>query len=159
MSTSRTRIKCLGARCGARRGLTLLSIGEPIRASARVRWPPEAALYPTEATLSIEAFSALLELLGIVHDNHAADDPARTMALEARLRELVPEEELRALDGPDRTVTLEIEDAAALLHGLAYTEMMSVDLPWFDMVRWSVDFVTAQLRPLWTDEQWAAVGA
>ncbi len=35
------------------------------------------------------------------------------------------------------------------------TEMMSVDFPWFDMVRWSVDFITAELRPLWSDEEWA----
>ncbi|MEL7209339.1 MAG: hypothetical protein AAGK32_14075 [Actinomycetota bacterium] len=107
--------------------------------------------------LSVDAAAALLELLGIVHDNDATDDLARSTRLEALLRQRWTEDELLTLTGPDHPIRLDIEDAAALLGGLAYTEMMSSEFPWFDMVRWSVDFVTAQLRPLWTDQQWAAL--
>lgn len=58
-------------------------------------------------------------------------------------------------DGTDREIELEIEDAALLLEGLAFTEAMSVDLPWFDMVQWTVDFMTEQLRPAWTEDEWS----
>jgi hypothetical protein len=62
-----------------------------------------------------------------------------------------------AADGaPDevRTVELHIEDAELLLAGMAFTEMASVELPWFDMVRWTSDFVAGELRALWPEDTW-----
>jgi hypothetical protein len=47
-----------------------------------------------------------------------------------------------------------IDDASLLLQGMAFTEVMSADLPWIDMVRWVTDFVTTELRQHWTEEEW-----
>ncbi|MEM7342198.1 MAG: hypothetical protein AAF467_26395 [Actinomycetota bacterium] len=110
-------------------------------------------------TLSADAAGALLQLLGIIHDNGVSVDVARTATIETMIHSTWPLDELGRPVGPDRELELEIEDVAALFDGLAYTEMMSVDLPWFEMVRWSVDFMTAELRPLWTDDEWARLGA
>ncbi len=50
-----------------------------------------------------------------------------------------------------------IRDAALLLDGMAFTEAASADFPWIEMVRWTTDFVTSELRRHWTDEQWREV--
>lgn len=105
-------------------------------------------------TLSVEAAATLLQIIGIMDDNGVGALPGRTLTLEALLRSTWPGEELERLEGEDRTVDLELEDAALLLEGLAYTEAMSTELPWFDMVQWTVDFVTEHLRSPWTDEEW-----
>lgn len=115
-------------------------------------------MFPRQVTLSADAAGALLELLGILHDNGASADVARTATVETMLRTAWATDDHGRPEGPDRAVELEIDDVAVLFDGLAFTEMMSVDLPWIDMLRWSVDFMTAQLRPLWTDEEWAAYG-
>jgi hypothetical protein len=52
-----------------------------------------------------------------------------------------------------------IDDAALLLEGMAFTEIMSADFPWIDMVRWTTDFVTEELRQHWTDEEWRTYSA
>jgi hypothetical protein len=31
---------------------------------------------------------------------------------------------------------------------------MSVEFPFFEMVQWTSDFVTEELRQHWSDEQW-----
>ena len=53
-----------------------------------------------------------------------------------------------------RMFEMHIEDAELLLAGMAFTEMASAELPWFDMVQWTSDFVAEQLRGLWPDEVW-----
>ena len=55
-------------------------------------------------------------------------------------------EELSPGDGDERQMELSMEDVALILQGMAFTEVMSADLPWIDMVRWTSDFVTTQLR-------------
>jgi len=40
------------------------------------------------------------------------------------------------------------------LQGMAFTEVMSAELPWIDTVRWVTDFVTMELRQHWTEEEW-----
>ena len=57
------------------------------------------------------------------------------------------------------TVTLGIDDAALLLDGMAFTEIASADLPWIDMVRWTSDFVTSELRSHWSDAEWLEFSA
>jgi hypothetical protein len=32
--------------------------------------------------------------------------------------------------------------------------VMSADLPWIEMVRWTSDFVTSELRQYWTEDEW-----
>lgn len=110
------------------------------------------------ATLPIEAASAIRQILGILDDHNPSTehDGMRAALLEDRVYNTWTAEEWEQLTGPDRSIELEIEDAALLLDGLAFTEAMSVELPWFEMVRWTVDFITAELRPLWSDDEWAA---
>jgi hypothetical protein len=111
---------------------------------------------PRTVTLPPAAAAALLEVLGILGDNRATDDPGHLFDLAARIHEVWPEEELVTQEGPDRDVVLHVEDAELLIGGLAYTEVMSADLPWIDMVRWSVGFVAAELRGHWSDDEWRA---
>ena len=47
-----------------------------------------------------------------------------------------------------------IDDAALLLDGMAFTEVMSVEFPFFEMVQWTSDFVTTELRSHWTEDEW-----
>jgi hypothetical protein len=49
---------------------------------------------------------------------------------------------------------LGIDDAALLLQGMAFTEVMSQEFPWIDTVRWVTDFVTEELRKHWSEEEW-----
>lgn len=104
--------------------------------------------------LPIEAGAALRETIGILDDHFQADDPMRAALLEQRVWECWSNDEWDAMSGPDRSIEMEIEDAALILQGLAFTEVMSMDLPWFEMVQWTVDFMTAELRPMWTEEEW-----
>ncbi len=110
-------------------------------------------------TLPIEAGGALRQTLGILDDHMEAEDPYRAMALDQRLEELWSRDEWAAMSGPTREIQLELEDAALILQGLAFTEAMSVDLPWFDMVQWTVDFISAEIRPAWTDDEWRSIAA
>ncbi len=105
--------------------------------------------------LPIEAGQAMRQTIGILDDHGAADEPARATMLDYLVWQTWTNEEWESMVAPDREVELEIEDAALLLEGLAFTEAMSVDLPWFDMVQWTVDFMTEQLRPAWTEHEWS----
>jgi hypothetical protein len=51
-------------------------------------------------------------------------------------------------------VLLGIDDAELLLQGMAFTEVMSQDLPWIESVRWVTDFITEELRQHWTEDEW-----
>lgn len=105
-------------------------------------------------TLPIEAGAALRETLGILDDHHEAEDPYRSASLNFKLLEAWSEEEWTTLSADDRAIEFEIEDASLILQGLAFTEMMSAELPWSDMIRATVDFIVAELRPRWTEEEW-----
>jgi hypothetical protein len=114
---------------------------------------------PRAIPLSADAVDALLQILGIMGDQLWSGGPGdslsqgwdleRVMAVEYRLQSGQP--------GPDPTtsiVTLDITDVALLLEGMAFTEVASADLPWVEMVRWTSDFVTAELRHHWPEELW-----
>lgn len=119
---------------------------------------------PRSVPLSADAGAALRQILGIMTDQFMSGeawgwDLDHVLALEARLA--------LAFDAPsgddssddaEIIVELGIDDVALLLTGMAFTEMASVDLPWFEMVRWTSDFVTAELRHHWSEEEWAAFG-
>jgi hypothetical protein len=68
----------------------------------------------------------------------------RILDLEARL--MAPAE--------GEGVLLGIDDAALLLQGMAFTEVMSQELPWIESVRWVTDFITEELRQHWTEDEW-----
>ena len=122
---------------------------------------------PRRVTLSTEAAAALWQILGILFDSLTgasgpSDWPIDTehlVDLEGRMIGWWDPVELETGDGPDRDVELHIEDVALVLSGMAYTETMSADLPWFEMVRWTSDFVTAELRANWSDSEWAEFGS
>ena len=105
---------------------------------------------PRTIQLEPEAVMAMSQILGIMLDQ-MFDAETSTMwntehiiELEARL--VAPAE--------GEPIELGIDDASLLLQGMAFTEVMSEDLPWIDTVRWVTDFVTAELRQHWTDEEW-----
>jgi hypothetical protein len=107
---------------------------------------------------------ALGTILGIMSDQAMSGtaprwDLERLLELELRLGVVAG-----GVAAPDQlaelaAVTLGIDDAALLLDGMAFTEVASADLPWIEMVRWTSDFVTAELRSHWTDAEWLALTA
>jgi hypothetical protein len=105
---------------------------------------------PRLVVLEQDAVLALSQILGIMLDDlfDAADsrgwNSERILDLEARL--MAPAEE--------EGVLLGIDDAALLLQGMAFTEVMSQDLPWIESVRWVTDFITEELRQHWTEDEW-----
>jgi hypothetical protein len=105
---------------------------------------------PRLVLLEQDAVLALSQILGIMLDDllDGADSSGwnseRILDLETRL--MAPAEE--------EGVLLGIDDAALLLQGMAFTEVMSQDLPWIESVRWVTDFITEELRQHWTEDEW-----
>jgi hypothetical protein len=60
---------------------------------------------------------------------------------------------------PTSISVIGIDDVALLLDEMAYTEIASADLPWIDMVRWTADFVSTELRQHWSDDEWLSIAA
>lgn len=118
-----------------------------------MRCQHQRVIEPRDLRLEPEAVATLLQLVGIMTDQVMSGDMPR-WELDALMRlEVMLETSAMAGDAP---LTLGLDDVAMLLDGMAFTEMASVELPWFDMVRWTSDFITAELRGYWTDEQWRA---
>lgn len=105
---------------------------------------------PRVIRLDREATLALSQILGIMLDQLFELEASQGWStehiidLDARL--------VDSLEG--ESITLGIDDAALLLQGMAFTELMSVDLPWFETVQWVTDFVTSELRQHWSDQEW-----
>ena len=107
---------------------------------------------PRDIVFEPDAVSALFEILGIMTDQLMEGnmvgrwDAEAVVGLQMRLSGL----------GDGEAVEMGIDDAALILDGMAFTEMMSVSFPFFEMVRWTSDFVTAELRAHWSEELWLA---
>ena len=105
---------------------------------------------PRTVSLERDAVLSLIEILGIMTDQLMEGsmltrwDPEQVVDLESRLTD--------AMNGSP--IELGIDDAALLLDGMAFTEIASAEFPWAEMVRWTSDFVTAELRSHWTDDEW-----
>ena len=105
---------------------------------------------PRNVVLEHDAVIALTQILGIMLDqmfdveSRAVWEVEDVIDLEARLSE----------SEEGSPITLGIDDVALLLQGMAFTEVMSEDLPWINTVRWVTDFVTAELRQYWTEDEW-----
>lgn len=105
---------------------------------------------PRTVALPPDAVSALLELTGIMTDQLMEGnmlrrwDAEHVVGLQLRLHE--SEEQ--------GTVEIGLDDVALLLDGMAFTETMSVEFPFFDMVVWTSDFLTEELRQHWSEESW-----
>lgn len=122
-------------------------------------------LLPRELELSGEALASLTQILAIMNDQVLGGvEPPRweveqLMTLEWRLGVTVGVDDVSPAVSDARTVTLGIDDVAMLLDGMAFTEIASVGLPWFEMVQWTSDFVTGELRRHWSEDEWRAWSA
>ena len=105
---------------------------------------------PRDITFEPEAIAAMLQILGILTDQLSETN----MKSEWDLGHIVDLETRLFMVEDDGCITLGITDAALILTGMAFTEVMSQDLPWIDMVRWTADFISTELRQYWTDEEW-----
>ena len=107
---------------------------------------------PRTIVFEPDAVSALFEILGIMSDQLMEGnmltrwDAEAVVGLQLRLSGLQEGE----------PVEIGIDDAALILDGMAFTEVMSVEFPFFEMVQWTSDFVTAELRAHWSDDLWLA---
>ena len=110
----------------------------------------EAMIEPRRVTFAPDAVMALTELIGIMTDQLMEGnmlkrwDAERVVDLQLRLND--------AEDGSE--IEIGIDDVALLLDGMAFTEVMSVEFPFFDMVQWTSDFLTEELRRHWTEDEW-----
>ena len=116
---------------------------------------------PRAIELEPDARLALGQILGIMTDQAMSGaatrwDVERLMEIEVRLGVVQGAVDV---DDTSSTVTLGIDDAALLLDGMAFTEVASADLPWIEMVRWTSDFVTGELRRHWTQAEWLELAA
>jgi hypothetical protein len=117
--------------------------------------------------LEPDARLALGQIIGIMADQAMSGtvarwDVERLMELELRLGLFPGGTGIEDIDDDasgTMTVTLGIDDAALLLDGMAFTEVASADLPWIEMVRWTSDFVTSELRSHWTQAEWLQLSA
>jgi hypothetical protein len=113
--------------------------------------------------LPIEGVLALETVLGIMTDNGVPVDHDIGVSLVEKLywaaSQATPDDTTTNKSPgvePHDNVALEltIHEADTLLRGLAYTEAMSVDLPWYPMVIDTVHYVGDELLGLWPAETW-----
>lgn len=115
---------------------------------------------PRTFELSADARAALAQVVGIMTDqvmegeDYARWDYDELMRLEHRFGITMGVDDVGTGPSDAATVTVGMDDVALLLDGLAFTEAASADFPWIDMVRWTADFITGELRGHWTDDEW-----
>ena len=119
---------------------------------------------PRQFDLDADARMALAQILGIMSDQAMSGDVTRwdvgrLLEVELRLGITLGVDDVGRGGDESALVTIGIDDAALLLDGMAYTEIASADLPWIDMVRWTADFVSTELRQHWTDDEWLSIAA
>ena len=105
-------------------------------------------------TMPAEGIIALQTVIGIIDDHALPADPWVYTSLTKTLRENSP-----VSPGAERdeiSIPLSMPEADLLLRGLSFTEAMSVELPWYEMVIFTVQFVGDALVGLWTDAEWLA---
>ena len=112
---------------------------------------------PTEArmlSMPAEGVIALQTVIGIIDDHALPADPWVYASLIKTLQENSPVS--TGGDGHEISIPLSMPEADLILRGLAFTEVMSVELPWYEMVIFTVQFVGDALVELWTDAEWLA---
>lgn len=112
-------------------------------------------LEPREISLDKEAVASLSQIVGIMTDQVQLAERHTRWNVE----HLIDLDERLFTHEDGQPIVLGIDDVALLLEGMAFTEIMSVELPWFDMVQWTSDFITSELRQHWTQEQWEQFAA
>jgi hypothetical protein len=114
-------------------------IPHPLPGTRDLNLPPEGA-------------EALRTVLGILDDAMIPIDSFLAADLDERLAALWHAPDADSV----RTIPISVEEADLLLAGLRYTEVMSTELPWYEMVIEAVQFVGDAILDLWTDDEWLA---
>ncbi len=99
-----------------------------------------------------EGVEALRTVLGILDDHEVRVDPKAYEAISVTLLDAVM---MGPQDG-DIPVNVSLPEANLLLEGLRFTDVMSMDLPFYDAVVDTINFVGEQLLALWTNTEWLA---
>ena len=99
-----------------------------------------------------EGVEALRTVLGILDDHEVRVDAVACETISIKLVNAVM---MGPQDG-DIPVEVSLPEANLLLEGLRFTDVMSMDLPFYDMVVDTINFVGEQLLALWTSNEWLA---
>lgn len=97
-----------------------------------------------------EGVEALRTVLGILDDHEVRVDTAAYESISVKLLDAVM---MGSREG-DIPVNVSIAEANLLLEGLRFTDIMSMDLPFYDAVVDTINFVGEQLLALWTSGEW-----
>ncbi len=103
-----------------------------------------------------EGIESLKTILGIVDDHELKVDEQARSNLEAKLMAAPMQLGPIGAGTEDREVALDvsISEAALLLEALRFTDMMSVHLPFYEMVVEAIQFVGDRLTGLWSPSEW-----
>lgn len=107
-------------------------------------------IQPRDIQLDSDAVMAIGQIFGIMSDQSLPFERNSPWDIE-HLFEL-DQRFVEHVEGVP--IPLGIDDVALIIQGMAFTEVMSADLPWIEMVRWTSDFVTSELRQYWTEDEW-----
>jgi hypothetical protein len=99
-----------------------------------------------------EGVEALRTVLGILEDH---DVPVNAEAYQSISVTLLNAVMMGPQDG-DIPIEVSLAEADLLLSGLRFTDVMSMDLPFYDAVVDTINFVGDQLLAMWTNAEWLA---
>ncbi len=109
-------------------------------------------------TLPWEGVESLRTILGIVDDHDLKVDEAVRASLETKI-DAAPRA-MGAIGAGNESnevgIGVTMAEADLLLVALRFTDMMSMHLPFYDMVVDTVQFVSDQLTNLWPAHEWMA---
>jgi hypothetical protein len=97
-----------------------------------------------------EGVEALRTVLGILDDHEVPVNIEAYQSISVTLLNAV-------MMGPqegDIPIEVSLAEADLLLIGLRFTDVMSMDLPFYDAVVDSINFVGDQLLAMWTSSEW-----
>jgi hypothetical protein len=103
-----------------------------------------------------EGVESLRTILGIVDDHDLKVSPTALASLESKL-DLAPQAMGAIGSGNERSevaIGVTMPEADLLLTALHFTDMMSMHLPFYDLVVETVQFVSDQLTNLWPSDEW-----
>jgi hypothetical protein len=107
-------------------------------------------------TLPWEGIESLRTILGIVDDHELHVDEAAKASLEGKLSAAPKQLGPMSAGAEDGDVELQVTmpEASLLLEALHFTDLMSMQLPFYDMVVETVQFVSDRLTNLWAPVEW-----
>jgi hypothetical protein len=105
-----------------------------------------------------EGVESLKVVLGIVDDHELKVDADARESLEAKL-DAAPQQLGPIAAGEEHenlVLHLTMREASLLLQALHFTDLMSMELPFYDMVVHTVQFIGDRLTALWSPPEWMA---